>query len=90
MTVDEFMQKPKNMDIKEYEKLIGDFHKAEKKIRNISINIGFCEDALSILTDENDIEKAVKKQEELDRLVADKNKWLEKIDRINKTINFED
>jgi len=90
MTVEEFMRKPKNMDIKEYEKLMDDLHKAEEKVRNISISIGFCEDALAILTNEDDIDKAVKKQEELDRLVADKGKWLDKIDRINKTINFED
>ena len=90
MTFDEFMNEPKNMGIREYEKLIEDLHRAEKKVRNISINIDFCKDALDILTGEKDIDRAVKKQEELDKLLADKNKWVEKIDRINKAINFED
>lgn len=52
LTFAEFLAIPKGMDFKEYDKLLNDKRKLEKRITKLSEDIDSEEDSLEILTDE--------------------------------------
>lgn len=52
LTFTEFLAIPKGMDFKEYEKLLDNKRKLEKRITKLSEDIDSEEDSLEILTDE--------------------------------------
>ena len=54
MTLEEFMNKPKEMDFAEYQKKIDQLHKLEKRIKTLMEKIESESDSMSVFDDHSD------------------------------------
>lgn len=83
MTLEELFKIPKGMSLEEYEKLLKEKQKLERKIRKASDDIFFEEDSLQILSDEVGSERYNKHLENKRRAMVRIEKARVKLTQIN-------
>lgn len=82
MRLEDILLIPREMGVEVYEQKLKDLERIGKKISKLSNKRYDLEDSLSVLQDEKDGERYVQKEKDLDAVLADLQRHIEKYNKI--------
>lgn len=82
MRLEDILLMPRGMDVKAYERKLKDLDRIGRKISRLSNKRYDIEDSLSVLQDEKDGERYVKKEKDLGAVLADLQTHIEKYNKV--------